>query len=184
MYRWQQSTSFGWYIVITSIRFGQVLHWLGITLGSTMFEWSKFSNTFTKTSTSRSFDKSFIVVRFEHYFEQRLIELDLFSFFFRERTNRTNFKDQVNAFSTACRGIDYSGTSSSKIRWFFFKRTIIPRRLKNKRSSDWRRRNVSFCYWSSLLIRLSFLNCTVPLSLWLFVNVLIYDYFVLMCWNI
>lgn len=33
-----------------------------------------------------------------------------------ERTSRANFKDHVNTFSTACRGIDYSGTSHNKTR--------------------------------------------------------------------
>ncbi|CAF4320057.1 unnamed protein product, partial [Rotaria sp. Silwood2] len=31
-----------------------------------------------------------------------------------ERTSRANFKDHINTFSSTCRGIEYSGTSSNR----------------------------------------------------------------------
>lgn len=46
----------------------------------------------------------------------RLVIRSIAFVFFSERTSRANFKDHINTFSSTCRGIDYSGTTSNKMR--------------------------------------------------------------------
>lgn len=112
---WGNSTPFSWYIIITIVCSIKIICWINSKLGSTMFKWSKFSYAISKTSSSWSINQSDNVVCVRrNFFYQSIFHKN---FLFSERTSRANFKDHINTFSSVCRGIDYSGTSSKNHSW-------------------------------------------------------------------